>query len=519
MNPIFARNLVASSQPLAAQAGLQAMAKGGNAVDAALATAITLTVVEPTMNGIGGDVFAMVWHEGRLQGLNGSGRAPAAWTPSAFSGRSAMPERGWGSVTVPGAVSAWVALSKRYGKLPFAELFEAAIRYADEGFSVTPVVARQWAESIDLLGGYPGFREAFSIQGRAPAVGQLWRFPAQARTLESIALSHGESFYRGEIAASLAAFARQTGGALQESDLDAHRCDWVDPLGFDYHKHRLFEIPPNGQGVAAQMALGILDQLGAASHPRLSAERIHLQIEAMRLAFADLHAHVADRASMRIDPLDLLDPAYLGARAELVDRKRAGHYGPGNLPSGGTVYLCTADAAGTMVSLIQSNYKGFGSGLVAPGGIALHNRGFAFSLQEGHPNQIAPGKRPFHTIIPAFLCRDSQEPAMAFGVMGANMQAQGHVQFTMSFVDDHCTPQRCSDTPRWRINDEGQVIVEAQMPEEVVEGLRAMGHNPLVMPPDSLEFGSAQAIARSGRLEEGYVSASDHRRDGQAVGF
>lgn len=518
MNPIFARNVVATSQPLAAQAGLQAIAKGGNAVDAALAAAITLTVVEPTMNGIGGDVFALVWHEGSLQGLNASGRAPAAWTRAHFGARVSMPDGGWGSVTVPGAVSAWVALSERYGKLAFADLFEAAMRYADEGFPVTPVVARQWADAVGQLCGYPGFREAFSIDGRSPSVGEIWRFPAQARTLESIALSKGESFYRGELAVAIAAFARQTGGALAESDLEAHRCDWVEPLAFDYHKHRLYEIPPNGQGIAAQMALGILDHLDAASHPRLSAERVHLQIEAMRLAFADLHAHVADPSSMRLDPRSLLDPHYLQARARQVDRTRAGRYSPGQPPSGGTVYLCAADAQGMMVSLIQSNYKGFGSGVVAPGGIALHNRGHAFTLQEGHPNQVAPGKRPFHTIIPAFL-RGEDDSAMAFGVMGANMQAQGHVQFSMSFVDDRCSPQQCSDTPRWRIHDDGQLIVEATMPTEVVEGLREMGHNPQVMPPDSLEFGSAQAVARYGSLPQGYVSGSDHRRDGQAVGF
>jgi gamma-glutamyltranspeptidase/glutathione hydrolase len=518
MKPIYARNVVATSQPLAAQAGLQAIAKGGNAVDAALAAAITLTVVEPTMNGIGGDLFAMVWNDGRLVGLNASGRAPAAWTREYFGARSSMPERGWGSVTVPGAVSAWAELSKRFGLLVFADLFEAAIRYADQGFPVTPVVARQWVDSIGPLSGYPGFREAFTVDGRAPAVGEVWRFPAQARTLESIALSKGESFYRGELSAAMAAFAHKTGGTLEESDLDAHRCEWVEPLAFDYHRHRLYEIPPNGQGIAAQMALGILDHLDAASYARLSAERVHLQIEAMRLAFADLHAHVADPSWMRLDPQSLLDPGYLAGRARQVDRNRAGQYSPGQPPSGGTVYLCAADAKGMMVSLIQSNYKGFGSGVVAPGGIALHNRGHAFSLEHGHPNQVAPGKRPFHTIIPAFL-RGENDTAMAFGVMGANMQAQGHVQFTMSFVDDRCSPQQSSDAPRWRINDNGQLIVEAHMPSEVVEGLRKLGHEPQVMPADSLEFGSAQAIACLGSLQQGYLSGSDHRRDGQAVGF
>ena len=519
MNPVYARNVVASSQPLAAQAGLQALARGGNAVDAALACAITLTVVEPTMNGLGGDAFALVWHEGKLHGLNASGRAPAAWTPAHFAGRKTMPERGWGSVTVPGVVSSWVALSKRFGKLPFADLFDAAIRYARDGYAVTRVIARHWAEAVPVLKQHPGFLESFTRAGQAPGQGEIWRYPEQAATLERIAHTEGEAFYRGDIAASIAAFARATGGDMTEDDLAAHQCDWVEPLGFDYKDHRLYEIPPNGQGIGAQMALGMLEALKASDQPRLSAQRIHLQVEAMKLAFADLQAHIADPASMKISPEALLNKDYLAERARLIDLHKAANYGPGKMHHGGTVYLCAADQQGSMVSFIQSNFKGFGSGVVAPGGIALQNRGWGFSLEDGHPNQVAPGKRPFHTIIPAFLTKHGQ-PLMAYGVMGGNMQAQGHLQLAMSVVDDGLSPQEASDTPRWRINDEGRLTVEAEMPEAVLEGLRAKGHDLRAMPADSTDFGSAQAIGRLGELlTDGYRSGSDHRRDGQAVGF
>ena len=519
MNPIYARNLVATSQPLAAQAGLQALARGGNAVDAALACAITLTVVEPTMNGLGGDAFALVWHEGVLYGLNASGRAPAAWTPQHFAGRKSMPERGWGSVTVPGVVSSWVALSKRFGRLPFADLFEAAIRYARDGFAVTSVIARQWAESVPVLRDHPGFSESFTLSGRAPRQGEIWRYPEQSKTLERIAHTEGEAFYRGDIAESMAAFARSTGGDLSRDDLAEHQADWVEPLGFDYKNHRLYEIPPNGQGIGAQMALGILEKLKAADYPRLSAQRLHLQVEAMKLAFADLQAHIADPLAMHISPQSLLDKDYLAKRAALIDPDRAGSYGPGLMHHGGTVYLCAADAQGGMVSFIQSNFKGFGSGVVAPGGIALQNRGWGFSLEAGHPNLVAPKKRPFHTIIPAFLMREGK-PLMAYGVMGGNMQAQGHMQLAMAVVDDGLSPQQACDMPRWRINDDGRLTVEAAMPLDSVQALRRMGHELAVLPPDSIDFGSAQAVARlSDHLEDGFVSGSDPRRDGQACGF
>ena len=515
--PVFARNAVATSQPLATQAGVQMLRQGGNAIDAAIATAIALTVVEPTMNGIGGDLFAIVWHAGALHGLNSSGRAPAAMTPQRFAGLSAMPKIGWDTVTVPGTVAGWVALSERFGQLSFDALFEPAIRYARDGFLVSPSIARQWATQVETLAKQPGFAEAFMPGGRAPRVGEVFRQPDQARTLESIAATRGESFYRGELAARIAAFAKECNALLTEADLAAHRADWVTPLASPYRGVTLHEIPPNGSGMAAQIALGLLDQFDMGALPVDSADSIHLQVEAMKLAFADVHAHVADPAHMRIRAESLLDPGYLRERARLIDPRRASEHPHGVPSSGGTVYLTAADEQGTMVSFIQSNFKGFGSGVVVPGtGIALHNRGMGFSLEPGHPNQVAGGKRPFHTIIPAFVTRNGQ-PLMSFGVMGGNMQPQGHLQMMVRMFDYGQNPQACADGPRWRIDDQQALTLEAAYAGSVADELARRGHRQVtVSPADSLEFGSAQLILR---LDDGYAAASEPRRDGQAAGF
>ena len=516
--PVLARNVVSTSQPLASQAGAAAFARGGNAIDATLAAAITLTVVEPTMNGIGGDAFALVWDGQTLHGMNASGRAPAAWSPQRFAGLHQMPRNGWDTVTVPGVVSGWVALSQRFGALPFEDLFTHAIRHARDGFPVSPVIARQWAQQAPELAAQPGF-SAFMPAGRTPKTGEVWRFADQAQTLEDIARSRGESFYRGRLAQAIAAWSAEHGAALSAADLAEHQCDWVQPISSTYGGHTVHEIPPNGQGIAALMALGLLDATPAyADTAPGSAARMHLEVEALRVAFADLYTHVADPAHMRVTPKQLLSPAYLAARAQLIDPARAGQYPAGQPPSGGTVYLCAADAQGRRVSFIQSNYKGVGSGVVVPGtGIALHNRGMGFVTTPGHPNEVAGGKRPMHSIIPAFLSRDGQ-PVMAFGVMGGNMQAQGHTQMVLRFVAEGRNPQACSDAPRWRINDAGALTLEAAVPAAVVEGLIERGHAPQVAPPDSLDFGSAQLIARLPGDEVVYAAGSDHRRDGQAVG-
>jgi len=514
--PVLAANVVATSQPLGAQAGLRMLLNGGNAADAIVATAITLTVVEPVMNGIGSDAFALLWDAGTLHGLNASGHSPAAWTPERFAGRTSMPSVGWDTVTVPGVVSAWAAISERFGKLPFADLFVPAIEYAERGFLVSPTVARQWEGQIERFAQQPGFAEAFMPGGRAPHAGEVFRFQDQARTLRAIADSRGESFYRGELAERIAAASASQGGAMTQADLAAHKPDWVEPVSQGYRSLRLHEIPPNGQGIAALMTLGMLEHFDLASLPPESTESLHLQIEAMKLAFADVYAHVADPRAMRVSASDLLEPSYLKQRAGRIDRKRAQHFGAGSPPNSGTVYLTAADASGMMVSYIQSNYAGFGSGVVVPGtGIAMQNRGSAFRLDPAHPNCIGPRKRPFHTIIPAFATRDGA-PLMSFGVMGADMQAQGHVQMMVRLADHGQNPQAAADAPRWKVTGEGAVIVEHHMPSPAVSGLAALGHKIRQVERWNMEFGSAQLIHR---IEGGYVAASEPRRDGQAVGF
>lgn len=517
--PVLGRNVVSTSQPLASQAGAAAFARGGNAVDAALAAAITLTVVEPVMNGIGGDSFALVWDGQVLQGMESSGCAPAAWTPERFKGLDAIPMRGWDSVTVPGQVAGWVALSGRYGRLPFEDLFSDAIRHATQGFPVSPVIAGQWAQAVKELHSYPGF-SAFMPHGRAPRAGEIWAFEDQARTLEEIARTKGESFYRGRLAEAICDFSREHGGVMTLADLDAHRPSWVTPLSIRFRGHEVHELPPNGQGLAALIALGVLDQLPLEDFPKGSAQRMHVEIEAMRLAFADLGAHVSDPRFMPIPASRFLDPAYLRERAKLIDLGRAGHPDPGKPATGGTVYLCAADADGMMISYIQSNYRGFGSGIVVPKtGISLHDRGCGFVTTPGHPNQVAGGKKPLHSIIPAFLTKDGK-PLMAFGVMGGNMQPQGHTQVIMRRVLEGENPQACSDAPRWRINNSADLTLEPTVPPAVVDGLRALGHTPQILPPGNVEFGSAQLIEKL-PTDEGsqsaYVAGSDHRRDGEAV--
>lgn len=518
--PLLAANAVSTSQPLAAQAGLRMLLAGGNAVDAALAAAITLTVVEPVMNGIGGDAFVLLWNKNRLHALNASGCAPAAWTPDHFKGKglSAMPELGWDTVTVPGQVAGWAELSRRFGRLPFTDLFGPAIGYAREGFHVSPTIARQWADQVGTLRSQPGFALAFLHDGKAPRAGDVWRFPAQARTLERIAQSRGRDFYQGELAERMVAFARETGGALSLEDLAAYAPEWVEPISMPYRDgYVLHELPPNGQGIAALMALGMLDTLPPPQGAADATGLFHLPIEALKLAFADLHAYVGEPATMGDVAAGMLDSGYLASRARCIDPHRAGAPTAGIPGSHGTVYLAAADAEGTMVSFIQSNYKGFGSGVVVPDtGIALHNRGRDFTLAPGHNNQVGPGKRPLHTIIPGFLTRHGK-PLASLGVMGGNMQAQGHVQVVQQLVDLQRNPQAALDAPRFRVQSGPVVTLEAAVPASVVEALVAMGHRVEVQAPDSLEFGSGQIILR--QAEGGYVAGSDPRRDGQAVGF
>ena len=495
--PVLARNVVATSQPLAA--------------------AITLTVVEPTSNGIGSDAFAILWDGEKLVGLNASGRAPKAWTPERFAGRTAMPVQGWDSVTVPGCVSAWVALSKRYGKLPFGDLFTAAIRYARDGFVVSPITALSWARQAPNFKGFSEFAWTFLPKDHAPRAGERFYCPQQAETLEEIAATRGESFYRGKLAERIALAAQADDGAHTVEDFAAYRADWVEPISVDYRGYRLHEIPPNGQGIVALMALGMLRHFDVASMPVDGADSLHLQIEAMKLAFADAYRYVSDPATMEFDAGRLLDDGYLERRARAIDPKRASVPLPGEPREGGTVYLTTADANGMMVSYIQSNYMGFGSGVVVPGtGISLQNRGAGFSLAAGHPNLVGPGKRPFQTIIPGFLTKDGQ-PVMSFGVMGGNMQPQGHAQMVVRIVDYRQNPQAASDGPRWIVNADYSVSVEeGRFSPEVIAELTARGHRFAPSEKGTFGFGGAQLVWK---LDDGYCAASDHRKDGHAVGF
>ena len=511
--PVYARNAVATSQPLATAAGLSMLQRGGNAVDAALAAAICLTVVEPTSNGIGSDLFAVV-HDGRaLHGLNASGKSPAAWSPDYFAGREEMPLDGPDSVTVPGCVSGWRDLHAAFGRLPFADLFEPAIRHARDGYPASPITAEAWGRGEGRFGKFDEFRKIFLP---APKAGELWRSPDHAATLERIARDGGESFYHGDLAAKIA----DAAGAMTADDLANHANVWYTPDALvhgDGCGVRLHEIPPAGQGIAAVMAL----QIAVAAAERLGiddwygVDGLHVQIEAMKLAFADLHAHVADLEHMRHAPPDLTSPVYAADRAVLIDLNKATIPAAGAPTKGGTVYLAAADASGLMVSLIQSNYYGFGSGVVVPDtGIALQNRGFGFVLTPGHPNQVAGGKRPFHTIIPGFVTTPTGDPLMAFGVMGGPMQAQCHLQTMLRIYGDGQNLQAACDAPRWQVIAGNTLHVEAGFDPPTLAALRRRGHE--ITEQSFHGFGGAQLIRR---LPNGtYEAASDPRKDGHAAG-
>jgi gamma-glutamyltranspeptidase/glutathione hydrolase len=526
-SPVFARNVVATSQPLAAQAGLKLLAQGGNAVDAAVGAAAVIALTEPCSNGLGSDNFAIVWDGTQLHGLNASGTAPAAWSLDFFKKKygddlpAKRPVRGWDTITVPGAVAGWAALHGKLGKLPFADVLAPAIEYAERGFAVSRIVAEKWGLGAPLLKDQPGFAEHFMPHGRAPQVGEHFTLQGAARSLKLIAQSKGEAFYRGEIAAAIAAYARQTGGSLTEADLAAYQPEWVTPIAQDFAGHTLHEIPPNGQGIAALIALGILNHVDLSGVKVDSADWHHLMIEAMKLAFADVYAYVADpKGGMQLTPEQMLDAKYLKTRAELINRSTAQAFMPGKPAGGGTIYLTAADERGMMVSFIQSNYMGFGSGVVVPGwGVSLQNRGHAFHLDAAHPNCVAPGKRPFHTIIPAFLTQGGQ-PVMSFGVMGGNMQPQGHMQTLTRMLLAGQNPQAACDAPRWKFMQGLDIEVEHTMPAAVVSELVARGHKITQANDSYMDFGSGQFIWRLGDpAREGYVAASDSRRDGLAAGY
>jgi gamma-glutamyltranspeptidase/glutathione hydrolase len=427
-----------------------------------------------------------------------------------------MPERGWETVTIPGAVSGWVALSRRYGKLPFATLFEPAIRYARDGWHVSPVIAGKWALAAPNMPKDLGWPDVFMPQGRVPKVGERFACPAMAETLEKIAATEGDSFYRGPLAAAMVNASQSAHGAHTLADFAAHEADWVAPLAQDYRGFTVHEIPPNGQGVSALMTLGMLGDFDLAGQACDSIAVQHLLVEAMKLAFADSYRYVSDPRTMPFPVTALLDRDYLAARAKLIDLRRAQDFGPGDPPHGGTVYLCAADQAGMMVSLIQSNYMGFGSGVVVPDtGISLQNRGTGFVLRPGHPNEVAGGKRPYHTIIPGFVTQNGR-PYAAFGVMGGPIQPPGHVQTLVRLIDYKMNPQAVLDAPRWKVNADGSLDLEATASPELRAGLNALGHTLESVPDSYMDIGAGQFIHRT---DDGYVAASDPRRDGHAAGF
>ena len=526
--PVFARNVVSTSHPLAAQAGLRMLWQGGNAVDAAIAAAAAITLTEPVSNGLGSDAFCILWDGKELHGLNASGRAPQTWTPEYFQRKYGVdaktpPKRGFDSVTVPGAVASWVAMSERFGKLPFEDLLQPAIEIAERGYLLPVVVQQKWAAATPELQGLPGFAQNFLPWGRAPQVGELFKFPAAAKGLRAIAQTKGAAFYGGEIAHAIEKFAAANGGSITARDFADYKAEWVTPIAQNYRGYTLHEIPPNGQGIAALIALGILEHFDVASLAVDGVDSQHLQIEAIKLAFADVYRYVAEPSQMEVTPAQMLDPAYLKSRARLIDMKKAQDFGAGNPVKGGTIYLSTADENGMMVSFIQSNYMGFGSGCVEPNfGISLQNRGHGFSLnaQGLNPaNLVAPGKRPFHTIIPAFLSKDGQ-PVMSYGVMGANMQSQGHMQTLVRMLDYGQNPQAACDAPRWRYNVGLEINVESNLNPDTVSGLQSRGHRVDVINDSYQDFGAGQFIWRAGDPKvEGYVVASDARRDGLAAGF
>ncbi|MCM3387624.1 gamma-glutamyltransferase family protein [Ureibacillus chungkukjangi] len=513
---VFAkRGMVATSQPLAAQAGLDILKKGGNAIDAAIATAAALTVLEPTSNGIGGDAFALVWVKGELHGLNASGPSPELLTAEAVKalGHEKMPKMGLTPITVPGTPAAWAELSKKFGRLSLEETLQPAISYAEEGYPLTPILGKYWGRAYNAYKRLEGpefahWFDTFAPNGRPPEIGDIWRSQGHADTLRAIAKTDARDFYEGELAQKMEDFMIEYGGFLRKSDLASYQVEWVKPISTSYRGYEVWEIPPNGQGMVALMALNIFEQL---EEPKWqSADTYHQQIEAMKLAFTDGQAYITEQKEMPVSVEHLLSKDYATIRAKEVNDKAIDPK-PYELPSGGTVYLATADDEGNMVSFIQSNYMGFGSGIVIPGtGISLQNRGADFTLEENHPNFLKPGKRTYHTIIPGFMTKD-KEAVGPFGVMGGYMQPQGHFQVVSNTIDFLLNPQAALDTPRWQWIGGKKVQVEPEFPNYLVQALQRKGHEIEVL-PDGGSFGRGQIIWRNpqtGVLAGGTESRTD----------
>jgi len=535
---IARQGMVCTSQPLATQVGLDVLKQGGSAVDAAIAANAALGLMEPTGCGIGGDLFAIVWDAKtkRLHGLNASGRSPLGLSREALLaelaklGVKTIPPRGLLPVSVPGAVDGWFELHRKFGRLPMPRLLAPTILYANEGFPVSELIAYYWDRSVPVFSKEPGaFLATFAPGGRAPGKGEIFRNPDLARTLAAIADGGRDAFYRGEIATRIDAFFAANGGWLRKADLERHTSTWVDPVSVNYRGYDVHELPPNGQGIAALQMLNILEGFDLKAMGFNSPDALHVMIEAKKLAFEDRAKFYADPEFSKIPLRGLLSKEYAAQRRGLIRMDRAARtYDAGNpaLQEGDTIYLTTADSDGNMVSLIQSNYRGMGSGVVVPGtGFGFQNRGEMFTLEAGHANDYAPGKRPFHTIIPAFVTKDG-EPWLSFGVMGGAMQPQGHVQIIVNMVDFGMNVQEAGDAARWqhegstdydapRMTNGGFVNLEQGVPWETKAELRRRGHD---LRTDLGGYGGYQAIRWDSRHRV-YLGASESRKDGQAAGW
>lgn len=534
---VIARNgMAATSQPLATQVALDILKQGGNAIDAAIAANATLGLVEPTGNGIGGDLFAIIWDAKtqKLYGLNGSGRSPYSLTLDYFKKNNIkqIPPYGVLPVSVPGAVDGWFEMHKKFGKLPMKDNLAPAIRYAREGFPVSELIAYLWERGVNNFADekkYPNFKETYTINGKAPKKGEIFKNPRLANTLEKIANEGRDGFYKGEVAKKIDAFFKRMGGFLSEKDLADHKSDWIEPVSTNYRGYDVWELPPNGQGIAALQMLNVLEGYDFKKIPFGSPEHIHLFVEAKKLAFEDRAKFYADPDFVKIPVKELISKEYANERRKLINPMRATKtYDAGNpaLKDGDTIYMTVADKEGNMVSLIQSNYRGMGSGMVADDlGFMFQDRGEMFDLTEGRNNTYAPHKRPFHTIIPAFITKDGK-PFMSFGVMGGEFQPLGHVQIVMNIVDFGMNIQEAGDAPRIahtgsseptgeRMTNGGIIQLESGFPHESIRELMKMGHK---IQFDLTGYGGYQAI-RYDWVNKVYYGASESRKDGQAAGF
>ncbi|MBT3529142.1 MAG: gamma-glutamyltransferase [Porticoccaceae bacterium] len=531
-SPVLATSaMAATSQPLATQVALDVMKNGGNAIDAAIAANALLGLVEPTGNGLGGDLFAIVWDAKtkKLYGLNASGRSPKSLSLEWFTqnGHQSIPSHGPLPVTVPGAVDGWFMLHDRFGKKPMNELLKPTIDYAKEGFPVSQLIAYYWNRSIPLLERWPGFSEQFTIEGRAPAEGEIWKNPGLAKTLQSIADGGRDAFYKGDIAKTIANYMEKNGGFLSYEDLSSHTGNWVDPVSTNYRGYDVWELPPNGQGIAALQILNIMELFDISSMDHDSAEYVHLFTEIKKLVFEDRAKYYADSEFNKIPVTTLISKDYAQKRSGLLNLDRAANTYPAGklLEEGDTIYLTTADKEGNMVSLIQSNYRGMGSGMAPDGlGFVLQDRGEMFSLEEGHFNQFEGGKRPFHTIIPAFVTKGDL-PWMSFGLMGGAMQPQGHAQIVINMIDFEMDIQAAGDAPRIHHTGSseptGEVMInggilnlETGYSYETIRQLMRMGHE---IQYANGPYGGYQAIHRAPNGV--YWGATETRKDGHAAGY